>query len=136
MTVPESTKCVHLLLWILTGLIWSFYIVVRIIYGGDCDRPALTADFERQRYLGTWHEMYRDTSIEFSTPGEDECVVARYLELSNNYFEVKNLSYSIERAENIGGVPNPGKGQCSNLQSGFCQIKFNDFLPWSGYSVV
>ena len=66
----------------------------------------------------------------------DDCTTASYRELDNNYVEVNNLEYSISDGENKGGIPAPGKAQCSSLRSGLCQVKFFELTPWSDYSIL
>ena len=77
--------------------------------------------------------MYRSYTVLFE---EDDCATATYRELPNNYIEVNNIEFAIDEGINIGGIPAPGKAQCSGFRSGLCQVKFNEFQPWSDYSIL
>ena len=133
MGVPSSAKKAHLSLWIITGIFWTSYAVIRILYGGNCQRPELQADFDSERYVGVWYEIFRDTTVQFEV---DDCTTARYEVLPYNYIEVNNLEFSISEQENISGIPAPGKAQCSSFRSGLCQVKFFELTPWSDYSIM
>ena len=68
--------------------------------------------------------MYRSYTVLFE---EDDCATATYRELPNNYIEVNNIEFAIDEGINIGGIPAPGKAQCSGFRSGLCQVKFSEF---------
>lgn len=119
---------------VLTCLIWVGWIVARSTVGGMCERPDLVQDFDSSRYLGRWHEMYRENSVPFES---EDCATATYVELPRNYIEVNNVEYAIAEGKFPRGSDTfPGKAQCSNFRSGLCQVKFFELSPWSDYSIL
>ena len=74
-------------------VIWIGYIVTRLTIGGNCERPTLVENFDRQQYLGRWYEMYRETSVPFES---EDCATATYVELPRNYIEVNNIEWSLD----------------------------------------
>ena len=74
--------------------------------------------------------MYRPAVVPYQ---EDDCGTATYVKLDRNYIEVNNIEYDIDLGENEGGIPDPGRAQCSSLRSGLCQVNFFWLAPWSDY---
>ena len=79
---------------VITGTIWIGWIVARFTVGGNCERPTLDQNFQKQDYLGRWYEMYRENSVPFES---EDCATATYVDLPGNYIQVNNIEYAISR---------------------------------------
>ena len=118
MGVTDGQKKAITIWAIITGLIWVSYLVVRLLTGGNCERPELVKDFDRTKYLGRWYEMYREKSVPFES---EDCATATYLDLGSNYIDVNNVEYSLSQSKfKNGEVPADAKAQCSFFRSGLC----------------
>ena len=69
-------------LWVGTGLVWLLWIVLYMTTGGTCERPKLVKDFDPDRYVGRWYEIYRSYTVGFET---EDCATATYVKLPGNY---------------------------------------------------
>ena len=76
----------------LTAVIWTAYVITRLTLGGLCERPSLVENFDAQRYLGRWYEMYRVGDVPFQS---QDCATATYVEKPLNYIEVNNIEWDI-----------------------------------------
>mmetsp|Transcript_6870 Transcript_6870/g.8184 ORF Transcript_6870/g.8184 Transcript_6870/m.8184 type:complete len:144 (-) Transcript_6870:294-725(-) len=133
MGLTDKQKTAIVIWSILTGLIWVGWLFLRLSFGGMCERPELTKDFDSKKYLGRWYEIYRGNNVPFE---ENDCATATYIELPNNYIEVNNVEYNLTPGASQGGISDPGKAHCSSFRSGHCQVKFFEASPWSDYSVL
>ena len=55
-------------IWVWTGItaaLWIGWLILRLTVGGDCPRPELASNFDRDQYLGRWYEMFRDLTVPF-----------------------------------------------------------------------
>lgn len=134
MGITDSQKTAITAWTAITATLWSGWLVAKVTVGGQCERPELVKDFNREDYLGRWYEMYREKSVPFE---EEDCATATYVELPSNYIEVNNIEYSLDEQAFLKGDPSGfGKAQCSSLRSGLCQVKFFELSPWSDYSIL
>ena len=118
----------------ITAAFWITWLVLRLTVGGDCPRPELEADFDKDLYLGRWYEMFRDETVPFES---HDCATATYFELSNNYIDVNNVEYdTVNQVFPNGEEPSDARAQCSFWQPGLCQVKFFELAPWSDYKVM
>ena len=85
---------------IATGIIWVGQLVCRLVWGGDCYRPDLQSNFDREEYLGRWYEMFRSKNVPFES---ENCVTATYRDDGDNYIQVENIQWE------IGSSDPPGK---------------------------
>ena len=136
MSSVSSSQKTAINIWIvLTCLIWTAWLIARLTIGGQCQQPtSLVDDFQPDRYLGRWYEMYREKTIPFESY---DCGTATYVKLDQNYIEVNNQEYNIQGVK--WGSSNPtkaAKAQCSGFRSGHCQVSFFWAQPWSDYKVM
>ena len=69
-------------LWIgLTAVLWGSYTGLRATIGGTCPVPDLQEDFDRERYLGRWYEMFRHVDVPYEV---GDCATATYSEMRFN----------------------------------------------------
>ena len=79
--------------WVgVTAFLWSAWLVVRLLLGGQCEQPDLVQNFKTENYIGRWYEMYREKSVPFES---EDCATATYRLLDNNFVEVNNVEYSL-----------------------------------------
>ena len=86
--------------------------------------------------MGRWYEFYRSVPELYT----GECTTASYVKLPNNYVQVNNILWDIEKQEFKSGGDNgettfPGRAQCSTFTSGKCQVEFGP-IPWGDYGVI
>ena len=124
-------------IWIWTGItaaMWIGWLVVRILFGGDCPQPDLASNFDRDLYLGRWYEMFREVSVPFESY---DCATATYYDLGNNYIDVNNIEFDVDNQVFPNGMePGDARAQCSFWQPGLCQVKFFELAPWSDYKII
>ena len=78
------TKQRAVLIWsTLTALLWTAWTGLRATIGGTCPFPGpeLQENFDRDRYLGRWHEMFRHYDVPYEV---GDCATATYREIEWN----------------------------------------------------
>ena len=96
---------------------------------GSCPTPKLQENFDAVKYMGKWHEQFRDSEFEFS-PSDAECAVAEYSLNDDGSIKVHNSQYltSEHKLDDING-----KAKCDGAQ---CGVKFYWYQPPGDYRVV
>ena len=85
-----------IMLWsVITSILWASYLALRLTVGGDC--PTIDWDlqenFDRDRYLGRWHEMFRHYDVPYEI---GDCATATYSNLPLNQFKIENVEYLLD----------------------------------------
>ena len=76
------TKDKAVLIWaVITGVLWTAFLALRVTIGGTCPAPDLQENFDRERYLGRWYEMFRHYDVPYEV---GDCATATYSELPLN----------------------------------------------------
>ena len=61
---------------ILSALLLSSVVDAKLFFGKGCEHPDLEQEFDINRYLGVWYEIYKDPSFYWEKGGE--CTTATY----------------------------------------------------------
>ena len=118
----------------LTAVLWTTYSGLRLTIGGQCPNPDLQENFDRERYLGRWYEMFRHYDVPYEY---GDCATATYSERTFNRFEIDNVEYLLDEDKWARDDDFPlGKGIVSNWRSGLANVKFFELAPWAKYMVL
>ena len=109
---------------LLTLVMHLTYIYFRLaaianVMGKTCEAADLKADFEIERYMGTWFDFARSNNIPFQ---DGDCGTAQYKLLDDGTVDVVNTQY-LPVIDELDGIK--GSAFCSKYVSGKCGVKFN-----------
>ena len=125
-------------IWIvLTTLIWCGYFLLRSTVGGTCPSHVmweLQKDFDEDKYLGRWHEMFRHKYVPYEYA---DCSTATYTKRNPNLIKIDNREYELDNQQWARNNDFPeGKAIVSAWRQGLVNVKFFELAPWANYMVL
>ena len=69
-----------------TCIIWSAWLISYLSIGGLCDAPDLADNFEKEDYLGRWHQQF----VAKGRFEDFQCVTATYAPIDETDIQVDN----------------------------------------------
>ena len=132
------SKKTAILVWAgLTSAIWIGYISLRLTVGGTCPTHIeweLQKDFNTDKYLGRWHEMFRHKDVPYEYA---DCSTATYSKTSLNRVQIDNREYELANKKWARNNDFPlGQAIVSGWREGLVNVKFFELAPWANYMVL